>query len=148
MLSLTVKLLIVQGKSAENDLVFSAGEYCLGRGPECQIRLNSELVSRQHCLLRITTDAVFIRDLSSRNGTLLNGTLIAGECPIVNGDQVQIGPVTFEVQFDLATHAKETVNKTGNTTARIEPEPPEKLDSQLDSEQTTRVLPVTPAPTE
>jgi pSer/pThr/pTyr-binding forkhead associated (FHA) protein len=146
--SLTVKLLIVQGKPAQSDLVFSAGEYCLGRGPECQIRLNSELVSRQHCLLRITTDAAFIRDLSSRNGTLLNGTLVAGECSIVHGDHVQVGPVTFEVQFDLVAGAKETVNKQGDQTAHIEPDPPEKIEPDPENGRATRELPVAPAPAE
>jgi pSer/pThr/pTyr-binding forkhead associated (FHA) protein len=97
---MTVKLLVVQGRPYGKTLLFPSGEYFFGRGPECQVRPESEWVSRQHCLLRVTADAVFVRDLGSRNGTLVNGTLVEHERQLLHGDQVQIGPLVFEVQLE------------------------------------------------
>lgn len=95
-----VKMLVVQGRPAGKSLVFPHGEYYFGRGAECQVRPNSDWVSRQHCLLRVTADEAFIRDLGSRNGTLINGKLVTHEHQLKHGDHVQIGPLVFEVQLD------------------------------------------------
>lgn len=97
---MNVKLVVVQGKPAGKTLTFGPGEYYLGRGPECQLRFNSDWVSRQHCLLRVGYTIASIRDLGSRNGTLVNGQLVSDERPLLNRDQVQIGPVTFVVELD------------------------------------------------
>jgi pSer/pThr/pTyr-binding forkhead associated (FHA) protein len=98
---MNVKLRVVQGRPAGKSLLFRVGEYYLGRGPECHIRFNSDWVSRQHCLLRITPEGAFLRDLGSRNGTLLNGSLVQQERPLADGDQIQIGPVLFDVRVEV-----------------------------------------------
>jgi pSer/pThr/pTyr-binding forkhead associated (FHA) protein len=100
---MTVKLLVVQGRPLGKSLLFPVGEYYFGRGPECQVRPESEWVSRQHCLLRVTAEGGFVRDLGSRNGTLVNGCLVENERQLLNGDQVQIGPLVFEVQLETET---------------------------------------------
>jgi pSer/pThr/pTyr-binding forkhead associated (FHA) protein len=97
---MNVKMLVVQGRPAGKTLVFAAGEYYFGRGAECHIRPNSEWVSRQHCPLRVTRAEAYLRDLGSRNGTLVNGRLIHEECRLLDGDQVQIGPLVLTVRFD------------------------------------------------
>lgn len=99
---MTVKLLVVQGKPQGKSLVFPVGEYVFGRGAECHIRPNSDWVSRQHCMLRVTPDAVSVRDLGSRNGTLVNGVRVLGEHRLAAGDQLQVGPLVFELQLDEA----------------------------------------------
>jgi pSer/pThr/pTyr-binding forkhead associated (FHA) protein len=98
-----VKLLVVQGRPFGKSLLFPNGDYYFGRGPECHVRPESEWVSRQHCLLRVTPAAVFVRDLGSRNGTLVNGALVEGERQLLHGDQVQIGPLVFELQMERDT---------------------------------------------
>jgi pSer/pThr/pTyr-binding forkhead associated (FHA) protein len=102
---MTAKLLIVQGRPAGKRLVFPRGDYYIGRGAECHVRPNSDMVSRQHCLLRVTEEAVFLRDLGSRNGTLVNGLLIARERRLQPGDQVQVGPLVFELQLECLPDA-------------------------------------------
>src|SRR5262249_18274577 len=74
-----VKLVVIRGKPAGKTVEFPTGEYYFGRGKECQVRSNNEWISRQHCLLRVTSDGVFLRDLASRNGTLVNGVLLSEE---------------------------------------------------------------------
>jgi pSer/pThr/pTyr-binding forkhead associated (FHA) protein len=129
---MNLKLLIVQGRPAGKHLSLSRGDYYIGRGPECKIRLDSELVSRQHCLLRISADTVMIRDLASRNGTLVNGKLVEGERPLLTGDLVQIGTLVFEVQYDDVTMAPETVNKHAEPTAQIEARPTDHHENETD----------------
>src|SRR5438067_3420385 len=104
-----VKLVVVQGLPAGKSLSFPRGEYYFGRGAECHIRPASDWVSRQHCLLRVTADEVFIRDLGSRNGTLVNGMLVEGEQRLFAGDQLQIGPLVFEVQVEVISPAAQPI---------------------------------------
>jgi pSer/pThr/pTyr-binding forkhead associated (FHA) protein len=96
-----LQLLVVQGRPEGKKLSFGPGDHYLGRGPECKIRFNSDWVSRQHCLLRVTRNQVLLRDLGSRNGTLVNGQLLGEEQALGDGDQIQIGPVVFEVRLRL-----------------------------------------------
>src|SRR5258707_527793 len=95
-----VKFLVIQGRPLRKSLVFPHGSYVFGRGAECHIRPNSEWVSRQHCQLLVNGDSASIRDLGSRNGTLINGTRVMGERALTNGDQLQIGPLVFEVRLE------------------------------------------------
>jgi pSer/pThr/pTyr-binding forkhead associated (FHA) protein len=100
---MNVKMLVVQGRPAGKTLIFAPGEYYFGRGAECHVRPNSEWVSRQDCLLRVTTEDAHLRDLGSRNGTLVNGSLLHEERQLHDGDQVQIGPLVFLIHFDGGT---------------------------------------------
>jgi pSer/pThr/pTyr-binding forkhead associated (FHA) protein len=97
---MNVKLLVVQGRPSGKHFDFGRGEYYFGRGNECHVRPNSDWVSRQHCLLRVTQDAAFLRDLGSRNGTLVNGALLEGERCLAEGDLVQVGPLVFQVHLE------------------------------------------------
>ena len=98
--NMSVKLLVIQGRPYGKSLVFPVGDYYFGRGPECHVRPESDWVSRQHCLMRVTAAGAFVRDLGSRNGTLVNGALLQSERQLSQGDQVQIGPLVFEVHMD------------------------------------------------
>jgi len=93
-----VQLKVLQGKPRGHCLRFGPGEFVFGRGPECHIRPNSELVSRQHCLLKVTPSGLLsIRDLGSANGTLVNGSRLVGERLLLDGDRLQVGPVVLQV---------------------------------------------------
>jgi pSer/pThr/pTyr-binding forkhead associated (FHA) protein len=94
-----VRLLVVQGQPRGKTLRFPPGEFVVGRGPECHVRPNSAWVSRQHCLLRVTNDTVHLRDLASSTGTLINGSRLVGERQLAAGDQIQLGPVAFEMHL-------------------------------------------------
>jgi pSer/pThr/pTyr-binding forkhead associated (FHA) protein len=94
------RMKVVKGKPQGHFLSFPAGQFMFGRGPECDVRPNSDLISRQHCLLLITRETALIRDLGSRNGTLINGELVVGERPLVHGDTLQLGPLVLEVLLE------------------------------------------------
>src|SRR5947209_3359776 len=97
---MSVKMKVVQGRPHGSYLEFPEGEYVVGRGPECHIRPNSELISRQHCLLRVRGAVLVVRDLGSTNGTLVNGKRLRDECALADGDTIQLGPLVLQVIFD------------------------------------------------
>jgi pSer/pThr/pTyr-binding forkhead associated (FHA) protein len=126
---MSVKMKVVQGKPHGSVLDFPEGEFVVGRGPECHIRPNSELVSRQHCLLRIHGNDVHVRDLGSTNGTLVNGKLVVDECILANGDTLQLGPLVLELVLPAIPFSKET-----GTFATLETEFHRTLDSDPPSD--------------
>jgi pSer/pThr/pTyr-binding forkhead associated (FHA) protein len=92
-----VQMQVLQGKAPGQVLGFPRGEFVFGRGPECHVRPNSDWISRQHCLLRVTADEVHIRDLGSTNGTLVNGVRVVGERKLETGDRLELGPFVLQV---------------------------------------------------
>ena len=97
-----LRMKVIKGKPQGHCLSFPVGEFMFGRGPECDVRPNSDLISRQHCLLQVNTEGAFIRDLGSRNGTLVNGELVTGQRVLAHSDTVQIGPLVLEVLLDAS----------------------------------------------
>lgn len=94
------KLKVIRGKPKGHFLEFPPGEFMFGRGPECAIRPNSDLVSRQHCVLQITESEAKVRDLGSINGTLVNGQVVVGELKLEEGDTLELGPMVFQIQME------------------------------------------------
>jgi pSer/pThr/pTyr-binding forkhead associated (FHA) protein len=48
------------------------GEVMVGRDPDCEARINSESISRRHCVLTEGNGGVRVLDLDSTNGTWIN----------------------------------------------------------------------------
>jgi len=100
---MNVKLLVINGKQQGMIIPVRHGQHLFGRGDECLVRFKSDMVSRQHCALRVEGDEVTVRDLGSCNGTLVNGVLIQDEQPLQHGDELQVYPLAFKVLLkDLA----------------------------------------------
>jgi pSer/pThr/pTyr-binding forkhead associated (FHA) protein len=108
-----IKLLVLRGRPQGKGLAFPQGEFVIGRGDECHVRPNSSWVSRQHCLLRVTDHSVFLRDLGSTNGTLVNGQRILGERDVFNGDHIQIGPLVFQLLIEEGAAVQAHMADTG-----------------------------------
>ena len=48
----------------------------VGRGDDCDLRVDHKSVSKRHCVLVVTDGLVLLRDLGSTNGTRVNGTRV------------------------------------------------------------------------
>jgi Nif-specific regulatory protein len=71
------------------------GEITVGRDPANAVAVVDASVSRKHCLLRRAEDGRFqIRDLDSRNGTVVNG-LAVKEQWLRHGDEIATGDSVF-----------------------------------------------------
>ncbi|MBS0204416.1 MAG: FHA domain-containing protein [Planctomycetes bacterium] len=87
----------------------------IGRSTECNLKIASSQVSRNHCRITLGTDAVFVEDLGSANGTLVDGQLIPAHQPtaIAPGSRLVVGPAEFQVDFVLATSSTVVLPRTG-----------------------------------
>jgi len=94
---LQAKLKVVGGKHHGKIIPLSTHKFLIGREQDCQLRPNSELVSRHHCVFNLDDFTVRLRDLGSTNGTLVNGTRVRGEVTLKSGDRVRVGKLDFEV---------------------------------------------------
>jgi pSer/pThr/pTyr-binding forkhead associated (FHA) protein len=94
-----VQLIVVQGKPEGKTIPLQGPTFKIGRGETCNLRPNSEQVSREHSEFLITADEVVVRDLGSRNGTQVNGKTLTGPCKLKDRDLIQIGPLTFAISI-------------------------------------------------
>jgi len=95
-----VQLKILHGSNKEKLIKIPAPKCVIGRGDECHLRPQSDAVSRQHCAIITTENEVVVRDLSSRNGTFVNGERVGEEAVLLSGDVLRVGPLEFELQIE------------------------------------------------
>ncbi len=88
-------------------------EATIGRSPSCEIPLDDHLVSRKHALISVVDGQARIRDLRSRNGTLVNGERLSGEVVLKPGDQVRVGSSTALFEPPPVTLVADTPEKMG-----------------------------------
>lgn len=76
----------------------------VGRSDEAKFRVQQDSVSRRHCELFLKADAVFVRDLGSTNGTLVNGERISSSVatPVPPGAEIRVGGIVFRVDYESA----------------------------------------------
>ncbi len=83
----------------------------VGRGEECDIRLEHKSVSKIHCVLVKTDGLMMVRDLGSTNGTRVNGTRIRRGMLLPN-DKVSVANFHFRVLFGAALQSAASHEKT------------------------------------
>jgi pSer/pThr/pTyr-binding forkhead associated (FHA) protein len=89
------RLLATAGPLRDSTIPLPEGEATLGRDPTNAVAVVDPSVSRKHCLLRREEDGRFrIKDLDSRNGTLVNG-LAVKEQWLHHGDEIATGDSAF-----------------------------------------------------
>jgi len=75
------------------------GETIVGRDVACALRFNDPAVSRRHLRFIRRANEVFVEDLGSSNGTLLNGHVVGAPMHIVDGDTVSCGSRLLTVRI-------------------------------------------------
>jgi serine phosphatase RsbU (regulator of sigma subunit) len=87
------------------------GRVTIGRSRENDIFLPDQWLSRHHAEIRVSSGSHRLRDLGSKNGTLLNGHPLTDEASLQDGDVITLGEHVL------------TFNDRDATTAEEEPEP-------------------------
>lgn len=115
-----VKFKVVGGKSDGKEIPVPGDQFIIGREEGCQLRVGSDAISRKHSCLFKKDGALFIKDLGSRNGTVVNGTKITAETQLNSGDKLAIGPLQLEVliEYDLAGDKLAKVKDVKDVVAR------------------------------
>lgn len=92
-----VRLKVLQGSKAGTEIKIPTPKCLIGRSDECQLRPQSDAISRRHCVIITTENEVAVRDLGSRNGTYVNDEKVGEEAVLLSGDKLRVGPLEFEV---------------------------------------------------
>jgi pSer/pThr/pTyr-binding forkhead associated (FHA) protein len=88
----------------------------IGRAEDCDIHLPIADISRQHCRIEISERGVILKDLNSRNGTLINDQPIKAVV-LTSGDRFSIGPVQCAVRITGQPPVEHSVMLRGSTTS-------------------------------
>lgn len=104
-------------RPAGADLVpLSGGRVTVGRSAGNDIVLADDgQVSRVHAVIEQLGGSWSVRDVSSRNGTFVNGTRVSGEARVDAGDELRIGRTRIVVR------AERTADDPGMTEAQASP---------------------------
>ncbi len=96
-----MQLLITSGPDASRAITFGdEGVLHVGRGTECEVRLNDASMSRGQFELKVEAGRVWLRDAGSRFGTFVNGVKTT-ECELRPGDVIRAGETSFRVEAPL-----------------------------------------------
>ena len=92
----TAYIVVLSGRCVGRMFRVAGGPMTIGRDPECEICLDDEGVSRRHAVIDTEDEASAVRDLSSTNGTWIEGERIAGD-PVwlTDGARIRVGPATI-----------------------------------------------------
>lgn len=92
-----LKLRVTSGSNAGKEIIINKEKFLIGRADDCNLRPHSDAISRRHCVIINSSKGIGVRDLKSRNGTVVNGKKITGDKRLRNGDALEVGPLKFEV---------------------------------------------------
>lgn len=93
------KLVLLQDGQA-TPFELTQDEMVIGRLPECDIQLPSNMVSRKHARVFRDGNHFAIEDLGSGNGTFLNGQRIESAERLKANDRVKFGPMLMRFDSD------------------------------------------------
>jgi transcriptional regulator with GAF, ATPase, and Fis domain len=88
------RLLVLSGPLKDSTIPLSEGEVTIGREASNAISITDPSVSRKHCLLSGQDGKFLVRDLDSRNGTLVNGSGVEEQW-LEHGDEIAAGDSSF-----------------------------------------------------
>ncbi len=71
--AMTARLVVMAGPLIGASFVLAGAETVVGRSPDCSIQLGTPGVSRRHCKLTTIKSRIYIEDMGSANGTIVNG---------------------------------------------------------------------------
>ncbi|MFO1020712.1 MAG: sigma 54-interacting transcriptional regulator [Planctomycetales bacterium] len=100
---MTAYLVVRQGNKWQDVYRLTPGQVMtVGRSPTNRLVLRDEVCSRNHCEIFQSGDEWVIRDLGSRNGTVVSGKVISGDQRLDSGMVINIGASELAFTMDLA----------------------------------------------
>ena len=90
------KLISDTGEIFESEIPLDKLPLVIGRSHEAAIRVQNRWVSRRNCEIVRIDGSLVVRDLGSKNGTLVNGQHVT-EASLTPGDRLTVGMTTFVV---------------------------------------------------
>jgi pSer/pThr/pTyr-binding forkhead associated (FHA) protein len=105
-----IGLVVVKGRPEGMEIPLLGPQFLIGRDPRCNLRPNSEAISKLHCGILHKKDGVYVRDLKSTNGTFINNDRIFGEIKVKDGDLLRVGPLVLAFRIEVGSMASSVVS--------------------------------------
>ena len=93
----------------DRDIVLPYGEHVLGRSGDAAILIDEAGVSRHHARITIDADGATLRDLGSKNGTVVNGSAAEGAVRLTDGAIILLGATALTFRIVEALRSTETL---------------------------------------
>jgi pSer/pThr/pTyr-binding forkhead associated (FHA) protein len=98
------RFIVISGPFRGQTFQVPRGKFILGRETDCHLVLDSNSVSRHHCVQLLDDYTLRIRDLASKNGTFVNRDQTRlGERILVHGDTVRVGDMVIRIDLESGT---------------------------------------------
>ncbi len=88
-------LVMLRGAGTGSEFSLDRARVVVGRGDSARLRFDDDAMSREHAAFEFADQGFRVRDLASRNGTLLNGATIE-VAELKHGDRIQLGEHVFQ----------------------------------------------------
>jgi S1-C subfamily serine protease len=137
-----VELRFLSGARTGQVEVFQKAYIGLGRHPLSDARFDAERdldVSSRHAAIIQQGDGFLLRDLGSKNGTLVNGTAIAGDVRLKDGDVIGFGPQGPKVGFRVLDAGPDEVSAGARAAAARMSSPREQVPAAARPSNTARI---------
>jgi len=116
--------IIVEGRTQQ--LQLGDGKHSVGRAGDNAVKLPVARVSKQHAMLRVEGEQLFVRDLGSTNGTEVNGERVGGEeVEVPANGSVNFGGAMLRRAGTGATVAATSMIANADVTTRLRYNPSE-----------------------
>ena len=97
-LTATTYLLTIEPQDTQGTEYPLEEEMFLGRDEECEITISDSFTSQRHARIFLEENTLYLEDLTSTNGTFVNGEKIEKPHLLEQRDRIQIGNTVLEVK--------------------------------------------------
>ncbi|MBQ6108059.1 MAG: FHA domain-containing protein [Thermoguttaceae bacterium] len=116
-----VKLVVASGSHQGQVIEVKREIFEIGKSPRCQLNPGGPGIGRHHCAIFRKEGFAAVKPLDPVEKTILNGTAITKPMKLRNGDKLQVGSMTFEIQLTVGVSGQKLskVQSVTEAAARI-----------------------------
>lgn len=89
-----------------------AGNNVIGRDSDADMCVDAIGVSRRHAMIVVADDDVTLSDLSSKNGTFVNGSRVRSPLVLTDGAEICLGAITIVFRRSRPSVPTQTISQT------------------------------------
>ncbi|MCK9523573.1 MAG: FHA domain-containing protein [Proteobacteria bacterium] len=97
------------------------GRFEIGRSEACNLVLDDPGVSRLHAAIVRDESGLFLEDLGSRNGCVVNGRHVSGRVALAHGDEITIGKQSIRISTVVASESRSRTSAKNTMSLRVCP---------------------------
>lgn len=105
--------MLMRGASGadEKEVLVQPVPFTIGRRPGCSMQLNYKTISGNHAELTLVNGQLWVEDLTSTNGTYVNGRRIIEATPLREEDLLQFADIAFRVKSERRATTCQTMQE-------------------------------------